>query len=118
MQGGQPYGDVAPSEQPTSQRQPSSHSEGFFTSDDSCAWLARSFLSQTAGGICTRLLTPTYVNAAKQESIVIELRTFVLHPVPARTDTPENFDQASIALFAKIVALELASKTQPENVNE
>ena len=76
------------------------------------------FLSKTAGEICSRLRPPTQVTAAKQEFFVIESETFVLHPVPVRTLTPENFDQASIALFAEVVALSFSKITQLENVNE
>lgn len=98
------------------QRQPSSDSEGFFSSDGFWGMACPLFLSRTAGGICSRLLPPTHVNAAKQEFIVIELRKFVLRPVPARIVSPENFDQASIALFARVVALRFASNTKPENL--
>ena len=62
------------------------------------------------------MLPPTYVNAAKQESIVIELKTFVLRPAPERIVSTENFEQASVALFTKVIALRFANEKKLENL--
>ena len=50
--------------------------------------------------------------------MVIESERFVFQSVPVRTLTPENFDQASIALFAEIVAFKFSNNIQLENFNE
>ena len=62
------------------------------------------------------MLPPTNVNAAKQESIVIELKAFVLRPAPERIVSTENFEQASVALFARVIALRFANKQKLESL--
>lgn len=47
-----------------------------------------------------------------------EFQPFAFQSVPVRTLTPENFDQASIALFAEVVAFQFSNAIQLENFNE
>ena len=47
---------------------------------------------------------------------MIELKTFVLRPAPERIVSTENFEQASVALFTKVIALRFANEKKLENL--